>query len=693
MNIPKSLYSVFIATLIFFSFCKPVFAKTITLESLLDEMVSVEESARYPNPFYTCHQESSYDRRSVSPDATGWFANDDGWGVIRVDEKDGRKEKVMFDEAGPGVITRIWITTLDKRGTWRFYFDGSSTPGWTIPAYDLMQIGIPSLGRGLLQPHTSYSPEGKGGNTLFLPIPYAKSCKVTFEDEADVNPTPKYYHFNFRKYPKGTVIETFSDVVIKRANDKIAAIDRILLNPPHKKNARLISFTKLLEPETSLVVDLPEGEFGVYHVTFKINPDADQDQYAEIMRKIIFQANFDGKDTVWVPLSDFSGGGMGAPKVESWFLDADGDGYVASRWLMPYRKTGTLTLKNLNTRPVEVTLNATVSKLPWDKRSLYFHSSWKQERGIMIHKWDEGDLCKDWNFTTIQGKGVYKGDLLSLFNHAPAWYGEGDEKIWVDDDTFPSHFGTGTEDYYNSSWAPVVPFHTPFGGAPRADIDSSHGYNAFFRTRNLDGIPFKKNFRFDIEMMGWQRGTVDYATTTYWYGDYDSKAIGTSGEEEVMQSLPENPLDYKIEKNSLEFEDLKIADVSPSINTERQGMLGFADGKWGKGYHLLGKDCKLGDHITFEFEHLEDRPYEVTVYATKASDYGMLSFDINEKSTGVSFDGYSPNVVNSGPIPLGSFTPVDGKITLKISISGANEKSVDGRFGKYLFGLDCITLK
>jgi len=35
----------------------------------------------------------------------------------------------MFDEAGPGVITRIWITTLDKRGTWRFYFDGDDTPG------------------------------------------------------------------------------------------------------------------------------------------------------------------------------------------------------------------------------------------------------------------------------------------------------------------------------------------------------------------------------------------------------------------------------------------------------------------------------------------------------------------------------------------------------------------------------------
>ena len=56
----------------------------------------------------------------------------------------------------------------------------------------------------MLQAHTSYTPEGKGGNTLFLPIPYARGCKVTFEDEPGVNPTPKYYHINFRKYPEGT---------------------------------------------------------------------------------------------------------------------------------------------------------------------------------------------------------------------------------------------------------------------------------------------------------------------------------------------------------------------------------------------------------------------------------------------------------------------------------------------------------
>lgn len=85
--------------------------------------------------------------------------------------------------------------------------------------------------------------------------------------------------------------------------------------------------------------------------------------------------------------------------------------------------------------------------------------------------------------------------------------------------------------------APVVPFYTPFGGAPRADLESSHGYNAFYRTRHLDGIPFNKSFKFDIEMLGWKRGEADYATTIYWYGDPEAQVFGTSGIEEAHRQL------------------------------------------------------------------------------------------------------------------------------------------------------------
>ena len=37
-------------------------------------------------------------------------------------------------------------------------------------------------------------------------------------------------------------------------------------------------------------------------------------------------------------------------------------------------------------------------------------------------------------------------------NPVEAWWGEGDEKVFVDGEKFPSHFGTGTEDYYGYAW-------------------------------------------------------------------------------------------------------------------------------------------------------------------------------------------------------------------------------------------------
>ena len=218
--------------------------KKITIETLLDEMISYKSLTEFPT--YTCHQISSYDRHSVSPDSAGWFANNDGFGIIRTDTIEGRIENVLFEHAGSGVITRIWITALNKNGTMRFYFDGSTEASWTIPAYDLVKFGIP-IGKGLLQPHTSYIENGKGGSTLFLPIPYEKSCKVTFEDPRDEKKTPKYYHFNYREYPKGTWIETFSRQVAERALAKIEATSNTLLNPPTYQSGSPLTDKKVEE--------------------------------------------------------------------------------------------------------------------------------------------------------------------------------------------------------------------------------------------------------------------------------------------------------------------------------------------------------------------------------------------------------------------------------------------------------------
>ena len=49
-----------------------------------------------------------------------------------------------------------------------------------------------------------------------------------------------------------------------------------------------------------------------------------------------------------------------------------------------------------------------------------------------------------------------------------AWWGEGDEKIYVDGEAFPSLFGTGTEDYFGYAWSTTETFAHAYHAQTRA---------------------------------------------------------------------------------------------------------------------------------------------------------------------------------------------------------------------------------
>lgn len=205
---------------------------------------------------------------------------------------------------------------------------------------------------------------------------------------------------------------------------------------------------------------------------------------------------------------------------------------------MPYRETASIEIENLSSQTAEVRIEARVSEWIWHTNTCYFHGSWRQEAGLQTGSDYDSNDNREWLFSELSGRGVYKGDILTLYNYRDTWYGEGDEKIYIDGESFPSHFGTGIEDYYNTSFAPVEVFHTPFGGAVRADNESSFGYNTWLRSRNLDGITFNTSLRFYFELLGWAPATVLFSSTVFWYGTSDAEALQTSGENEATDLVP-----------------------------------------------------------------------------------------------------------------------------------------------------------
>ncbi|MCC8425139.1 glycoside hydrolase family 172 protein [Mucilaginibacter sp. UR6-11] len=509
-----------------FFFCGSAIAqqKTITIGTLLSDMVNRDLDVCFPVPYYTSKLQTSYDRRSVIPNTPSWHANDDGSGFVRYEANNGRVEKVLFDENGPGVITRIITTGKAAGANLRIYFDGEKEASITIPAYDISKLPI-QIPPGLLLLHEHYNTTQ--GSSMYYPIPYAKRCKITVDD---LN-RGYYFHANYRTYSKGTKVKTFTIADAEKFKKQADNADEELLHSG-SYSINEADIQHQLEPGATLSLQLPAGNKAIRVLAFDIDGFAKAD-YEQLMRGLIVKITFDGRQTVSAPLSDLAGVGMGAPAAQSFYLYSDGEGRAALKFIMPYRKTAKIELVNITDITAEAQIRANTSTWKWTPNTLYFHAAWRQENALKTN------AGLDYNMATLTGRGVFKGDVLSLYNHTKRWYGEGDEHIWVDDDRFPSHFGCGTEDYYNATFAPIHVYSNPFGGAPREDDEASRGYNTFVRTRNLDVIPFNKKLKFDFELISWDTGLVDYSSTVYWYGDLNSKAITASADKEALYKLPQ----------------------------------------------------------------------------------------------------------------------------------------------------------
>ena len=503
-------------------------AADVTLNSLLIEMTNFSAVARWPQPEFTARQASSYDRAEVAPDKPGWFANNDFSQYIRTEDHDGRKEQVMMDADGPGCIVRFWLTTVkNKRGTLRIYFDGQPSPTISFPAFDLLS-GDLNLGEPLDQPHPGYSVTDNGGNTLMLPIPYAKHCKVTWEEAGE---GPRYYQIGYRTYATDKKVQTFSWQALTEARPLIAKVEKSLLTPPELLPGRKLSLDEIIPAGKSASLELPAGPAAVSQMQLKAET-TDASELERTLRSTIVQLKFDKEDTAWCPASDFFGSGVGVNPLQSWYRTVKPDGTMTCRWVMPYAKTARVTIANVGEHSVKVNLRASVEPWPWDNRSMHFHAVWHYEAGLVTPP------ARDWNGINITGRGVYAGDTLALYNPVATWYGEGDEKISVDGEALPSFLGTGMEDYYDFSFAPRGLMQTPFANQVRVDQAMTQGNNVLNRTRNLDGIPFSKSLQFDFELISWKPTKLIYAMTTYWYAFPGASSNVQPQPHEAGSSLP-----------------------------------------------------------------------------------------------------------------------------------------------------------
>ncbi len=674
------LVSLFIATLAQISFGQ---SKPITLESLLNDMIDRDAVARWPEPSFTAKQASSYDRASKAPDdPKGWYANNDTSQFYGHEDRDGRREWIMLDTDGPGAIVRFWNTAAHIGGTLRFYFDGQEKPTIEGKSGDLL-IGNALVEKPLAIFNAPVS-KTQGGMNLYLPIPYAKHCKVTYSEDDPRNPLApaksRYYNIEYRTYPPGTNVKTFTMDDLKAAKSLVDKVNQTLATPPAAGNLPVSG--KELAAGATLSLETASGSEAIHQITMKVST-ADPAGLEYALRTAIVRINFDGEECVWAPAGDFFGSGIGLNEHAGWWRSVKKtDGTMTCAWVMPYEKSAKITIENVGKAAMSVQLHAARKPWNWDARSMYFHANWRSQHAMATRP------MSDWNYISITGKGLYLGDNLAVFNPVSGWWGEGDEHIFIDGETFPSHFGTGTEDYYCYAWCSTHLFQGPFANQTRCDGPGNAGHTFISRVRSLDAVSFEKNLRFDMEVWHWVDTKVDYAATTYWYGLPGATCNRTPQPQEAAMPIADNPMKARSAKipGAVECETAEVVGKSEGLSMEPQDISVLPEGRWSDGKQLWVKGRKAGDFIELKIPAAGAGRRKLTLYATKSWDYGTLRLTVNGQPA-KEFDSFSAKVVTSGPVELGVFEPKDSAFVLRVEVVGANPQSKNS---KSFFGLDCV---
>lgn len=633
----------------------------ITTEGLLNDMTDLAALAEFPAPAYTCKQFSSYDPASKSPEVN-WFANGDCGHYLRVEDRDGRKEHVMMDVAGPGAIVRIW--SANPAGTLRIYLDGATTPALESPMSDILGGKYPGLPRPIAGEYS------KGWN-LYLPIPYAKHCKVT-SDMGNF-----YYHVNYRTYPQGTAVETFRAEQIAALKVELEAVMSRMNAPgdaPRADGADCQPFELPIAAGQSATLAMLSGPRAVTGLKVRWTPTDNRDEPG--LRSLVLEMAFDGETTVAAPLGDFFGTSPGLNAYESLPLSVKADGQLASRWVMPFQQTAEIRVRNMGSAAATLRGELETAPYRWTAASMLFHAKWRAEFDVPT------EPKIDWNYLTATGQGVFAGVAFGIDNPVKDWWGEGDEKIYVDGEKFPSHFGTGTEDYYGYAWCFPGLFVHAYHNQPRCDGPGNYGRTSVNRFHILDRIPFTKDFKFDMELWHWKKCQVNMTVIDYWYAQPGARDTfpPITADRLVIRPVPEIPI-TKV-KGAIEGEKMRVVQAVGVVGP--QDWDGTSEGRhmwWHRGQ-------KPGDKLVLGYKVEQAGKYKVTAQFLKAIDYGIAQVAVNEAKAGDPIDFFNDGVILSGPVELGVFDLKAGENMITFTIEGANPKAVKS----YMVGLDYLLL-
>jgi hypothetical protein len=403
-------------------------------------------------------------------------------------------------------------------------------------------------------------------------------------------------------------------------------------------------------------------------------------------QEMLLRMYWDGnpRPAVEAPLGDFFANCFGQRRevISLPVVVEDADSYNCF-WRMPFRKSARIEVINQSQKPISLLYYNIdwIQKKSLPKDTPYFYAQYRQEY--------PAQHGKDYVVLETTGKGHYVGTVLAVRTRSPAWFGEGDEKIYVDGESKASIWGTGTEDYFLSAWG-LKTCSTPYSGVPYFDqwgIVGSH--SSAYRWHLNDPIVFNTGIKVTFEHFGWiapdenpnykstswNEREDDYSSVAFWYqtGQPTFSARAPDARERTLPNL--DPVIIPARQfTAPEFHGEGEAIAQPLELYSQPQM-------------LYKPSATNGAWLEIPFTVTNKQPFRLLLNATKSYDFGKYQAYLNGVKLGEATDLYSAKIANE-EVHLLDFWPEPGDYKLRWECIGKNPMS-----SGYYCGLESVRLR
>ncbi len=627
-------------------------AAPITFASLAGQIGHLDGLAQRDVVPFVAAQASSYDRNAKSA-TENWFANGDAGQFLRVNQAGG-PSYVLADLKGPGAVTRIW--SANPSGRLDFFFDGEAKPRWSVAMADYLN------GKALPPALADLAYVAARGWNSYLPLPYAKSLRI--EAAGDDALRGLYYHVGYRTYPAKTAVTSFQPAQLSAAK---------LTAPSASGNLTEIEMRNA-SPSGRVIQGSLEGAGIVRRLEVQL-PLGSLKDVGRFLRTTWIDVSVDGERSISAPLGDFFGTTTGVRPYVTRAMTVDASGRLVCELPMPVRRNFVVRLSALDEPSQWPKVAATFQRQRVDAANILYL------RARFQHSILPTRPMRDLSFLDAQGTGKFVGVYLHVANPDAAWWGEGDEKIYVDGEHFPSTFGTGTEDYFGYAWCDPTAFQRPNHMQISPEGPGNWGNTSLLRWHLSDPIPFKRSLKFDMELWHWaDLKAIGYDRVAYWYSAPGNPI------QDVMPSLGRlMPLPLEkpaAPKGAYEGEDLEVL-------SRTGGNLEVQTGFWemSKGKQLWWTQPPVGAKLRIAVPVPVAGRYRISGSFCHAPDYGIHRLSLDGKEL-ASPDFYA-SVVALRRIDLGVLDLAAGAHTFQVECLGARQEAKPGR----MFGVDYLYIE